>query len=91
MDLPKSAGVIDFWNAADVGETRDDFGISEGRINLFVKPFYDVRECVLQCDHAIPHACLVAMYKLTDRRKFWRCLRMRLTGHCESTEPARLV
>jgi len=80
MNLPKSAGVIDFGT---LPTSRHHFVINESRIDLFVKLINDLGGRVLRRNQAIPHACLVTRYELADRRNVWQCLRTCLTGHSE--------
>src|SRR5215468_10848874 len=60
-----------FWNAADLCKSRHYLWIGERRIDCGVKFIDYFCRRVLWCDQAIPHACLIARYKLPDGRHVW--------------------
>src|SRR4029077_20969767 len=77
-----------FWNTADFRKSRVYLGIREGRIDFFVKLADYFGGRVFWCDHAIPHACLIARYKLIDGRDVWKRLRTCPAGHRKGAQLA---
>src|SRR5262249_60348171 len=60
-----------FWNAAALCKSRHYFWIGDRRIDRGVKFIDYFCWRVLWCDQTIPHARLIARYKLADGRHVW--------------------
>jgi hypothetical protein len=68
MKLAKSAGVIDFGTLSTPANRDNIFGSASAASIAMVKLIDYFCRRVLWCDQTIPHACLIARYKLPDGR-----------------------
>ena len=88
MSLPKSAGDLQAWHAAQVGKPRLHLGIGEARVDLLVEPVDDLGGRVLGRADAIPAARLVARHEFAHGRDVRQRLRARRGGHRQCAQLA---
>jgi hypothetical protein len=88
-NLPKSVGVIDIGTPAYSSKSRNYLWIGECRIDFFLELVDNFGRRALRRDQTIPHACLIARYKLTDGRDVGQRLRTCPASHRKGAQLAR--